>query len=65
MKTLPMGFVNRFDKWSDRKGEIKNKDFALLMGWFCHLMRRGRLQKEQFGIQVEILSETLNNWVRK
>lgn len=35
------------------------------MGWCYHLMRWGRLQKEQFGIQVETLSEKLDNWVRK
>lgn len=35
------------------------------MGWCCHLMKWGRLQKEQFGIQVETLSEESYNWVRK
>lgn len=32
MQTLPTGLVDRFDKGSDRKREIKNKVFCLSNG---------------------------------
>lgn len=58
LMTLPTGFAGRFGK--ECEGEIKTllKGFCQ-SGWCWHFMRWGRLQKEQFGIPVGILSEKL------